>query len=299
MAKYPVEISDGEGIVDGLNYLLSGPAGLGQNFSGASYSNSAYLSGNFTEPYITSSAVVSNLYCDPISLSTGEFLDDRTVKFTFASAQVEPPFLNGNILHVTGASVADYNRWYGLIGVVECTTTYVIVRLTDPVSPQPADCTGGAINVDVVRFFSYETQYSFTPTDANGYATVTGATDRVVLNGQYGFSFNYVVNSGSDYLTTTVSVNRYLGVVNSTTESPKYNFIFDKTIASQLYSANGITGSGSVSFVVPSFVGIIDNPPPGYYWYVIEFSFLSLFDEAHVKRIQTKQRGLTVQVVKE
>ena len=35
-AKYPVDIGDDEGIVDAVNYLLSGPSGLGQNFSGFS-----------------------------------------------------------------------------------------------------------------------------------------------------------------------------------------------------------------------------------------------------------------------
>ena len=43
MASYPVEISDTEGIVNAVNYLMSGPAGLGQNFQGFSAYLPAYI----------------------------------------------------------------------------------------------------------------------------------------------------------------------------------------------------------------------------------------------------------------
>ena len=47
MAKFPVEIGDSEGIIDSVNYLLSGPGGLGQNFQGFSDYQGAYLTGAF------------------------------------------------------------------------------------------------------------------------------------------------------------------------------------------------------------------------------------------------------------
>ena len=76
-AKFPVELSDQEGIVDAVNYLLSGPAGLGQNFSGFSDFNPAWLTGNFRTPYTVTTP--ANLYVAPISLSTAEMLDERKI----------------------------------------------------------------------------------------------------------------------------------------------------------------------------------------------------------------------------
>ena len=57
MSKFPVEISDQEGIVDAVNYLLSGPSGLGQNFGGFSSYTPVYVrptvKGPFTLPIDT------------------------------------------------------------------------------------------------------------------------------------------------------------------------------------------------------------------------------------------------------
>ena len=88
-AKYPVELSDQEGIVDAVNYLLSGPAGLGQNFAGFSSYSPVYVTGNFRIPY--TQVDPASLYVPPIALSNAEQLDDRTIKYTFASAQPSPP----------------------------------------------------------------------------------------------------------------------------------------------------------------------------------------------------------------
>lgn len=51
MAKFPVELKDDEGQRDAINYLLSGPAGLGQNFAGFSSSTPAYLTANYRVPF--------------------------------------------------------------------------------------------------------------------------------------------------------------------------------------------------------------------------------------------------------
>ena len=51
MAKFPVELGDPEGMVDAINYVLSGPSGLGQNFSGVNYSEPAWLTCNFRPPF--------------------------------------------------------------------------------------------------------------------------------------------------------------------------------------------------------------------------------------------------------
>tara|TARA_R110000868_G_scaffold92333_3_gene256073 strand:+ start:5205 stop:6368 length:1164 start_codon:yes stop_codon:yes gene_type:complete len=52
MAQFPVEFAqkDSEGLVEAINYALSGPTGLGQNFSGFSDSYTAWLKGNTRIP---------------------------------------------------------------------------------------------------------------------------------------------------------------------------------------------------------------------------------------------------------
>ena len=48
MAQYPVE--DTAGLFEAVNYLLSGPSGLGQNFQGFSSYQPAYVTGTFRQP---------------------------------------------------------------------------------------------------------------------------------------------------------------------------------------------------------------------------------------------------------
>ena len=52
MAQFPVEYArkDSESLVEAINYALSGPSGLGQNFSGFSDSFTAWLRGNVRQP---------------------------------------------------------------------------------------------------------------------------------------------------------------------------------------------------------------------------------------------------------
>ena len=53
MAQFPVTTGDPQGVIDGVNYLLSGPSGLGQNFAGRSFSDQAWLTGNSRPPFVT------------------------------------------------------------------------------------------------------------------------------------------------------------------------------------------------------------------------------------------------------
>jgi len=55
MATFPLSQDDAP--QDALNYLLSGPAGLGQNFKGFSAYSPGYLTGNFRPPFTTQTIV--------------------------------------------------------------------------------------------------------------------------------------------------------------------------------------------------------------------------------------------------
>ena len=52
MAKFPIDYTskDSEEIVDAVNYLLSGPSGLGQNFDGVNYFEPSWLTGALRTP---------------------------------------------------------------------------------------------------------------------------------------------------------------------------------------------------------------------------------------------------------
>jgi len=52
MAQFPVDYSkeDSASVVEAVNYLLSGPSGLGQNFSGTNQFTTAWLTGNSRSP---------------------------------------------------------------------------------------------------------------------------------------------------------------------------------------------------------------------------------------------------------
>ena len=49
MSQYPINTP--AGLYGAINYVASGPGGLGQNFQGFSDYNTAYLTGNFRTPF--------------------------------------------------------------------------------------------------------------------------------------------------------------------------------------------------------------------------------------------------------
>lgn len=299
MAKFPVEISDPEGIVDAVNNLLSGPAGLGQNFAGYSTYETGYLTGNFRPPFTYT--VPALIYVPPIALSTSEMLDDRTWKFTFNVAQPSVPFSNGMPITVNGVTDPYYDGDYTPIGVVECTTTYVIVRTQtsyDIVAPS----TGGNVYYYNTLKDVSETNMS---TDANAKVTVTGGTDRVFISAQLNNVITYEGASGDD-LQYTVEISRLKGFINSDPVNPEYRFDFDGTVAKHVYNFTGLSGSGSLDNVETIFTAIIDQPAPAYYWYLLEVRFnnpnwdgTGALPTFQVTECEFTQRGLSAQVVKQ
>ena len=118
MSQYPIDSA--EGVYEAVNYLASGPSGLGQDFQGFSSYTDGYVTGNFRKPFTYPTQTA--LYVAPIALSTSEMLDGKTWKFTFASAEATPPFKPGNNIYVDGVTSTPtdwYNGTYTPIGVVE------------------------------------------------------------------------------------------------------------------------------------------------------------------------------------
>ena len=291
MAKFPVEQSDDEGIADAVNYLLSGPAGLGQNFAGFSAYTPAYLTGNFRPPF--TDQATADIYVAPIALSTSEMLNDRTFKFTFASTQPSPPFVSGNPIDVSGTSDSWYNDSYGPIGVTECTTDYVIVVTRSPLALNPP-ATGGTVQYSLI--VSLANNPSFNSTDCNAKVTVTGGTDRVFISAQLNSFISY---EGSGDLTYTVAVNRYKGFINNDPVNPEYRFLFDQTISQKVYNLTGLSGPATLPDIETIFTTIIDEPDPAFYWYILEVAYASDDVGLNVVSNEFDLRSLSAQVVKQ
>ena len=294
MSKFPVELTDDGGIVDAVNYLLSGPSGLGQFFKGFSSYTDAYLTGNFRIPFTQTTPAA--LYVAPISCSSAVQLDDRTFKYIFSAAQPSPPFALGNNIIGTGWTNGFYNGGTGPIGVAECTTTYVIFRTNGSYPGIGDDLLGGQV------YWNATTDSGGDPvlmsTDCNARVVVTGATDRVFISAQLNDLISYTATVASD-ITYTVAVNRYLAEPNADPINPDFVFIFDKTISQKVYNYTGLTGTGSLPEVETIFTTVIDNPVPKYYWYILELQFETTAGDLQVDQCKFNLRSLSAQVVKE
>jgi hypothetical protein len=310
MAKYPVSIDDNEGIVEAVNNLLSGPAGLGQNFSGFSayndeYSNTqSYLTGNFRIPF--SQTTIADLYVPPINITNAEQLDDRTIKYYFTPQSV-PPFNLGNGLLIAGitptsynsASLSNSNNSINQIGVLACTTDYVIVRTVGAIiTPLGTYASGGTITFFVAANYD---DSGYTSTDCDTRVTVTGGTDRVFVSGQMTQDIAYTVLSGSADFQIWVSINRYIASPNDDPTNPDYIFEKDDTIARKIYNYTSLSGSGTLPTLETIFTSIIDRPKPAYYRYILEVVFQYPVG-GNVVQVLTDQLGLrsiSAQVVKQ
>jgi hypothetical protein len=386
MAQFPVDYNskDSEGVVEAVNYLLSGPSGLGQNFAGTNQFTQGWLTGNSRSPpsrtpqfsqavgasssfvitldqpggltvsngvqitpqkvsvgmyvqglniatgatvvYVDGTDVTLSLantgpvsgivtfnayapiplYVAPITIGTIDFIDEFSVQVNFASAQPSPPFEPGMAPVVAGST--RYNGNYLSPGVVECTTTYVIVRRSFIVSNTGTGA-GGTISYSntvqppaagVVPSFTAAT--NFNSTDARGQVTVNGAQDRVFISAQMNTTLSYVATAVSDF-EYTVMVNRYKGdlpTVNSYNDIINYNF--DATIAQKVvnYSAVAI-GSGTYPVEEAIFTTVFDRPVSGAYLYRIDllFKVTNTGGALQVTQCDLGLRSMSVQVVKQ
>ena len=310
MAQFPVE--DQAGILEAVNYLLSGPAGLGQNFAGFSAYQPLdpvdyeYMTGNFRVPF--SQIGPAELYVAPVALSNAEQLDSRTIKYTFAGAPLAaPPFSLGNGINVTGITPSTYNSQdltdagYSIfsIGVVECTDTYVIVRTRSPiVGSLGTYVSGGSANY---RLTENTIDSFYNSTDCNARVTVSGGSDRVFISAQLTQTIDYEVLSGPTDLSVWVAIRRYKGFTNNDPVNPDYLFDPDGTVSRKIYTFPGLSGTGSLPELETIFTAVIDQPPPGYYWYILEVLFEYPDDGTDIQVTEDLfgLRSLSAQVVKQ
>lgn len=324
MAKFPVEHSDTDGVLEAVNNLLSGPSGLGQNFAGFTnppiqyYDNDAqrkyglpidiptntpaYLTGNFRTPF-TNDSSATKTYVAPIALAFSEYIDSRTAKFTFAETQATPPFAIGNPVIVVGVN-GNYNGRQSPTGVVECTTSYVIARFNGDGNTYPA-AGGGSIYYDA--FF----RGALVSTDCQAKVTVNGATDRVFISGQLNNLLSYTCTTDSEF-EYSVTITRRTAFNNNDPVNPDFLFGDSATVAVKNYFLKVPAGSGTIPPAPDStsyfktaspletiFTSIIDTPGLGYYWYILEIEIDVTQGDVVFTQSKFFNRSMSVQVVKQ
>ena len=288
MSQFP--INSPEGLYEAVNYLASGPSGLGQNFAGFSSYQSVYLTGNYRLPFTSNNSTA--LYVAPITLNNAVALDPFTVQFTFASPQATAPFIQGQGIYIAGVvdnpNTGNFNGGYIPIGVVDCTTTYVVAK-TQSSYNYGAYVSGGNV--------SYNANNTLNSTDCNARVVTQGGTDRVFVAAQLNNHIVYTATAPTN-VTYTVQINRYVGSLSTTVFNPDYRFNFQSTIAQKVYTYSGLTGSGTLD-VETIFSTVIDQPAPGYYWYILEVEL----DTSSGNLVENSNtfglRALTAQVVKQ
>ena len=271
-AKYPVENSDEEGIVDAVNYLLSGPAGLGQNFDGFSDYNPAYLAGTFRAPFtvpITTNPPPS-LTVAPVAIGniTVPANPGAIIDVTYAAPQSPVPFGAGDTVRISGATPSFYDDRYNR-GVLAVSSTGIIVQYDSELT-WPPYVSGGTIEKNNTN--------NDVSTDCNGRVTVFGPTDEVFLSAQLNLDFTYDCTTASEW-DIKVKIDRYAGFPTVTPGDNDFLFDLDTNgnpvVSQQVthYSESTSGSSGNVEYI---FTTVLDRPSFGYYWYILDIEFSTL-----------------------
>jgi hypothetical protein len=235
MATYPITGGDDQSLLEAVNYVASGPSGIGQQLKGFSSYDSTQLTGNFRVPYTATGA---DLYVAPIALASSEWLDDYTWKYTFAATQPTAPFALGSPVRVTGVTPSDYNGTFLRVGVVECSTTYVICREQTPYPNPGVVGTGGEIGLNVIVAVNGGEGAEIS-TDANAFVSIDGGNSLVSVTAQVDISpFDYAVLYTAypavvPYLDIYVLIYRYVAINVGTIPNPQYRFVPDKIVSQQ------------------------------------------------------------------
>lgn len=264
MAKFPVEHGDPQGVIDAINYALSGPSGLGQNFAGFSTSKRGYQTPNFRLPYARITNTPIPMYVAPIPISTAEAMDPRTYRYTFTAAQPTAPFTPGSIMSASGFTDDFYDGTYASPGVVYCSTTEVVVK-TDSAYNNPGPDTSGT---GVVSLSTMDGEFS---TDCNAQVVVTGPTDRVFINAQLRNVASYTSTRDANNAKYVVTVDRLKAQFSHNPFDPDYFFSRQVNVANVIYDL--VITPNVTPTELPElntiFTSIIDIPDKGFYWYLI------------------------------
>jgi hypothetical protein len=300
MAQYPIESGDQEAISEGLNYLLSGPAGLGQNFQGFSAYLPAYLRPSFRQPWdlpIDSTLNPSVYLAIPINNITVPVNPGRQIVLTFTTAQATAPFEYGDRLDVVGVVAAgvDPDFFNGGYTVFSSTTTEVTL-FTSGTFTWPAYVSGGTVGRNYLDGTAMDTE-------CNARVTVSGPTDQVFVSAQLDLEWEYDCTTATDY-NVVIAITRLRGFPTDTPGSNDYLFK-DTVLVSEKSFAKSVTAGTGTQNLESVFTTVLDGPNLdfGYYWYILTVKFVMPqttppFDTT-IGRATTRLRSLTAQVIKQ
>ena len=303
MATFPIESSDDAGIADAVNYLLSGPAGLGQNFQGFSAYTPAYIRPSRRQPWNLDIASTLNpsIYLD-IPLSDAAPVGANPALYiilTFATPQATAPFQYGDRVDVS--NIVDTTDSYNSSGytVYSCTTTDVTLFYVKNGVITAYDygtyISGGDVGRDYMNFNN--------STECNGRVTVTGPTTQVFVTAQLNLAWDYTCTTANDY-DVVVSIQRLRGFENTAAGSTDYLFGDAFTVSEKTFPRTATVGTGS-DVLEAIFTTVLDGPNLdfGYYWYILTVNFVMPQTgppyDITIGRATTGLRSLTAQVIKQ
>ena len=308
MSQYP--ISTPEGLYEAVNYLASGPSGLGQNFAGFSSYDPVYIRPTFNQPFtIATTATTSppSWYVPPIAVTGAQVIGNTTGSNTstnyeiFFTPQPTVPFGVGASADPEGIVDDLYgsgSNFNGSADVLICTTSSVIFQTTN------AYAFGNYVSGGTIQKLDTD---NFVSTDCNGRVYVTGPTDRVFISAQLGLQFTYSCTMASEF-NIAIAVNRYTPTTNATPAvGTDYKFNFNKTISQVVtHYSTGTGGTVNIDAGQTIFTSVIDQPSFGYYWYILEVNFITVDStgtpypgDAKPGVFTAGLRSLTAQVVKQ
>jgi len=305
MAQFPIEINDQAGLNEAVNYLLSGPAGLGQNFQGfsdylPSYLRPAGKQGH--QPYDlpvtvgdppTAQPLNPSIYLDiPINNITASPNPGQEIVLTFTVPLATAPFEYGDYVDLAGVVAAggDPNFYNDAYIVFSCTTTTVTL-FTAGTYTWPAYTSGGSVGRNYMNYPN--------STDCNARVTVTGPTNQVFVSAQLDLSYEYECFNNISY-DVVVRISRGKGFPDTTPGSNDYLFADFITISEKTFTKTVTVGSGTDTLEA-IFTTVLDGPNLdfGYYWYILEVEFVALITDVTIGRATTGLRSLTAQVIKQ
>ena len=297
MSQFPIEIGDDAATNEAVNYLLSGPAGLGQNFQGFSAYLPAYVRPSGRQPWDlpvtvgdppTAQPLNPSIYLDiPINNITASPNPGQEIVLTFNTPLATAPFQYGDSVDLAGVTPSFYNDAYT---VFSCTTNDVTL-FTAGTYTWPAYVSNGSVGRNYMNYPN--------STDCNARVTVTGPTDQVFVSAQLDLSYEYECFNNISY-DVVVRISRGKGFPDTTPGSNDYLFADFITISEKTFTKTVTVGSGTDTLEA-IFTTVLDGPNLdfGYYWYILEVEFVALITDVTIGRATTGLRSLTAQVIKQ
>lgn len=297
MAQFPIEIGDDAATNEAVNYLLSGPAGLGQNFQGFSAYLPSYIRPSTRQPWNlpitvgdppTPQPLNPSIYLDiPINNITVPTNPGQQIVCTFTTPQATAIFQYGDSIDLAGVTPSFYDGGYT---VFSCTTNDVTL-FTSGTYTWPAYTSGGSVGRNYMNYPN--------STDCNARVTVAGPTDQVFVSAQLDLSYEYECFNNIDY-DVIVRITRGRGFPDSTPGSNDFLFADFTTISEKTFTKSVVVGTGTQSLEA-IFTTVLDGPNLdfGYYWYILEVEFVADITDVTIGRATTGLRSLTAQVIKQ